>query len=118
MRLSDAERKVMELVWDSEGITAKELAQILDAQVGWKKTTTYTMISVCIKKGYLRREEPRFQCFGAVTREQVAEMETDTLLANNYYDRPDLLIAALVSSKRLSMEQLEELSKSLRELEQ
>lgn len=118
MRLSDAERKVMEVVWDSEGITAKELAQILDAQVSWKKTTTYTMISVCIKKGYLCREDPRFHCYSVMSREQVAQMETDTLLSNNYYDRADLLVAALVSSKRLSMEQLEELSRSLRELEQ
>lgn len=118
MRLSDAERKVMEVVWAEEGSSAKVIAQKLGEQVGWKKTTTYTMISVCIDKGYLRREDPHFHCFPLVSREQVAEMETDTLLTNNYHDRPDLLVAALVNSKKLTVDQLAGIYDAMRKLEE
>ena len=118
MRLSDAERKVMEVVWNEEGSPAKIIAQKLGESVGWKKTTTYTMISVCINKGYLRREDPHFQCYSIASRNQVAEWETDTLIANNYAGQPDLLVAALVNNKKLSADQLARIYESLKELEE
>ena len=40
MRLFDAERKVMELIWAQPGITAKEIAAALAVSTDWSKTTT------------------------------------------------------------------------------
>ncbi len=117
MRLSDAERKLMEAVWSADGSYAKDIAQKLTEQVGWKKTTTYTMITICIEKGYLRREDPHFRCYAIVPREQVVQWETDALISNDYNNRPDLLVASLVRAKKVSMEQLAQIYDTMQKSE-
>ena len=109
MRLAETEYRVMKLIWANEGITAKELAEALRLKIGWSKTTTYTVISRCMQKNYIRREDPKFHCYSLISREQVAEWETDALISNNFDDRPDLLVASLLGRKKLTAAQMAEL---------
>ena len=106
MRLAETEYRVMNLVWAEEGITAKNLAEALRNSIGWSKTTTYTIISRCIQKGYIRREEPRFQCHSLVSRAQVGEQETDAMIGRYYADRPEQLVASLLERGKLTAGQL------------
>ena len=107
----------MNLVWEREGITAKELAAALEQSVGWNKATTYTVITRCMEKNYLRREHPKFHCYSLISREEVACADTDSLIDNSYQGRPDLLVAALMGRKKLSLEQIKQLYDALSEVE-
>ncbi len=118
MRLFDAERKVMELIWAQPGITAKEIAAALAVSTDWSKTTTYTMITRCMDKGYLRREDPKFHCYPLISREAVSIWETDELLSNNFAGSTDLLLTALVGQKRLSAKKLRELAELVEQMEE
>lgn len=118
MHLTEAERKVMELVWSGEASTAKDLAAALLERVQWSKTTSYTMITRCVEKGYLRREEPRFTCIPTVTREEVSFWETDELLEHNFHGSADLLVASLVKQKKLSLTEVEKLYQTLQGMEE
>ena len=55
-KLFDAEYKVMQIVWDNEPFTSRELAEICFKKLGWKKSTTYTMVKKLSQKGYLKNE--------------------------------------------------------------
>ena len=74
-KLYDSERKVMEVLWDGGDMSAKELSQRLQAQVGWSKSTTYTILKKCIDKQILARTDPGFLCHALVSREEVQERE-------------------------------------------
>ncbi|MDY2807468.1 MAG: BlaI/MecI/CopY family transcriptional regulator [Oscillospiraceae bacterium] len=117
MHLTEAERKVMEVLWEQDNMTAKDIAVELKNRVGWSKTTSYTMLSRCEGKRLLHRQEPAYRCSAAITREQAAEWETDELLQNNYHGSADVLVAALVGQKKLSLKQLKKLYQQLSELE-
>ena len=117
MHLTEAERKVMEVLWEQDDMTAKDIAAELKERVGWSKTTSYTMLSRCEAKQLLRRREPSYRCSAAVSRDQAAQWETDELLQNNYYGSADVLVAALVNQKKLSLKQIEKLYRQLSELE-
>ena len=118
MRLSDAERKIMELVWTEEGITATEISRRLAQEIGWKKTTAYTMVSICIQKGYLRKENPQYRCYSRISRQQVVDCEVNALISSSYNNMPDLLVASLVSSKKISPSQLARINEVIRKLEE
>lgn len=109
MRLAETERRVMNVVWEQEGITAKKLVCVLKEQTGWNKATTYTVINRCIEKGYLCRQEPDFHCHSLISHAQVQMDETDELLSDHFDNRPDLLVASLVDRKKLTPEQMENL---------
>lgn len=117
MKLTETEHRIMALIWAQEGIPAGELSDKLRQQVGWSKTTTYTLLTRCMEKGLLRREDPKFRCYSLVSRQQVADWETDALLRSNFDDRPDLLIASLVGRRKLSPKQMAELYDMLRGME-
>ncbi len=44
LKLFDGELKLMELLWENEGATAKELTLLAAEKIGWNKNTTYTVI--------------------------------------------------------------------------
>ena len=44
IKLFDSELKVMDILWKEGDTSAKVIAEKLNAQVGWSKTTTYTVI--------------------------------------------------------------------------
>lgn len=52
-RIFDSELKILELLWDGGELTAKEIAALCAAQVGWSKTTTYTVLKKCVEKGLI-----------------------------------------------------------------
>lgn len=116
MRLAESERHVMRLLWDNGEMTAKDIANQLKEKIGWSKTTTYTMLSRCIEKGYIKRTEPNFHCVSLLSQEEVARQETDHLISANYSGSADLLVASLIQRKRLSADQMDALYQALQEL--
>ena len=117
IKLFDSERKVMEELWRDGALSAKELAERLGAQVGWSKTTTYTVIKKCIDKKAISRSDPGFLCKPLVTRDQVCQQETDELLQRNYGGSADRLVASLLGSRRLSREEIDHLKQLIEDLE-
>ena len=118
MRIAESERRVLTVLWEHGTLPAKEIAEHLNNQLGWKKATTYTMLTRCAEKGYILRENPHFRCTALLTKEQVQQQETDYLLENDFNGSADLLVASLVSRKKLSVEQLRQLHELLAQMEE
>lgn len=50
IKLFDSELKVMEVLWKEGDRSAKQISDILKAEIGWNMNTTYTVIkSVLVK---------------------------------------------------------------------
>lgn len=109
IKLFDSERRVMECLWEKGDLSAKELAAILNTQVGWSKTTTYTVIKKCIDKGAIRRDDPGFICHALISHSDVCEQETDELIQRNFNGRADRLVASLLDSRKLSDDEIMQL---------
>lgn len=118
MKLAESDRSVMEVFWERGPMFARDVATELNKRLGWSKTTTYTMLTRCVAKGYLSRSEPKFLCKPLLTREQVANEETETLLCNHFSGSADLLVAALVGQQKLNAAQIKELYELLRQMEE
>lgn len=76
-KLFDSELKVMEVLWEQGSKSAREIVDVLSERIGWNKNTTYTVIKKCIEKGAIQREEPGFICHALITRDEVAQHETE-----------------------------------------
>jgi BlaI family penicillinase repressor len=117
IKLFDSELKVMEILWEAGGVTAKHLADVLGKQVRWSKTTTYTVIKKCLDKGAISRTEPDFVCHALITREQAQQFETTELINKMYDGAADQLIASLLGRKNLSSKEIERLKQLVNKLE-
>lgn len=109
IKLFDSELKVMKVLWREGDITAKQVSDILKAEIGWNMNTTYTVIKKCITKAAIQRIEPNFMCHALISKEDVQEAETDELVGKLYDGSVNKLFAALLGRKKLTAEQIEEL---------
>ena len=109
IKLFDSELKVMDVLWKEGDRTAKQISDILKAEIGWNMNTTYTVIKKCIAKGAIERREPNFLCRALIGKEAVQEAETDELIGKLFDGSADKLFAALLGRKKLSEEQIAKL---------
>ncbi len=116
MKLFDSELKVMDVLWRLGDRTAKEISAVLGEETGWNVNTTYTVIKKCIAKGAVLRTEPNFLCHALVSKEEIQRAETEELIGKLFDGSPDLLFASLLSSQKLSREQIERLRALVEEM--
>ena len=109
MKLFDSEWKVMEVLWQENDRTAKEISLRLADSIGWNKNTTYTVIKKCIDKGAIERREPNFVCHAAITKRQVQKEEADSLVDKVFGGSAELLFASILSDRSLTREEIERL---------
>jgi len=117
MKLFDSELKVMEVLWEQEPRSAKEIVDLLSQRIGWNKNTTYTVIKKCIAKGAIERSEPNFLCHALIARDVVQAAETEELLHKLFDSSPDLLFASLLGHQKLSKAQIDNLRRMVAELQ-
>ena len=118
IKLFDSELKVMDILWKEGDMTAKQISDILKAEIGWNMNTTYTVIKKCIGKRAIQRTEPNFLCHALIPKEAVQEAETDELIGKLYDGSVDKLFAALLGRKKLSAEQIARLKQIVVELDE
>lgn len=118
IKLFDSELKVMDVLWKEGDMTAKQISDILKAEIGWNMNTTYTVIKKCIEKGAILRREPNFLCHALIPKEAVQEDETNELIGKLYDGSADKLFAALLSRKKLSAEQIAKLKQIVGDLDE
>ena len=99
-------------------MTAKQISDVLKAEIGWNMNTTYTVIKKCITKGAIQRKEPNFLCHALIPKEAVQEAETDELIGKLFDGSADKLFAALLSRKKLSVEQINKLKQIVGDLDE
>lgn len=118
VKLFDSELKVMEIIWESGPISAKEISLILGETIGWNKNTTYTIIKKLIEKEVILREEPNFICLAKLKKEQVQNAETKSLIEKLYQGSKKAFFAAFLQNEKLSKEELEELKQLINKQEE
>lgn len=117
--LSASEWKIMELLWQRP-YTLMELVAELGQTIGWSKSTVATMLRRMEEKGIISyTEQGRTKMFSpALSREDVAARETNSLLHRAYNGSIGMLVNAMAQRNDLTKEDIEELYEILRKAEE
>ena len=87
------ELKLMELIWTHAPVTLPHLCRLAADAIGWKRTTTYTVVSRLCEHGYLCRTDSVVTPI--LTREFAEEAAVSTLLVEYFGGKRENLIAVL-----------------------
>ncbi len=112
INLSDSEWKLMRHLWEHSPRTITELTAAVREETGWSKNTVITMLSRLEGKGAVRHQEGERakQYFPLLRREDAAQAETDSFLSRVYGGSLGLMMSAMVESRRLTEQDIAELS--------
>lgn len=106
LKLFDSELRLMEMVWTLAPVSAKELSVQALNRIGWNKNTTYTILKKLVEKKAVLREEPGFLCTPSVSREQVQEAETDTLIRKLFQGSRKAFLSTFLQEGKLTDEEV------------
>ena len=115
MKLFDSELKVMEVLWEQGSLPARDIVDVLSARIGWNKNTTYTVIKKCIEKGAIEREEPNFLCKPIISKDEVAQSETEQLIDKMFGGSSELFFSSFLKNQGISEEDAKRLARMIKE---
>ena len=106
-KIFESEYRFCLILWEYEPINSTQLVKLCKEQLGWSKTTTYTVIHRLSDRGVLKNENAVVSSL--VTKEQVQEFELDQLVEKTFEGSIPSFIAAFSRSKKLSREEIDQL---------
>ena len=115
--LTDAEHRIMEVVWDKGTATVAEVAEALAGKDGTAYTTILTMMRILQVKGYLScRKQGRAHVYAPkVDRDTAARKAVRQLLAKFFAGSPGELVLSFLREEELTPEELDDLKKKILE---
>ncbi|MBQ9279441.1 MAG: BlaI/MecI/CopY family transcriptional regulator [Clostridia bacterium] len=109
IKLFDAEYRVMQIIWESEPLTSRELAEICLKELNWQRTTTYTMLKKLIKKGYAQNDKKIVSSL--ISKKEVQKNESKDFVEKNFAGSLYSFIAAFTSDNKLEEEEIKKIKK-------
>ena len=110
INISDAEWKIMEVLWEDSPKTMTEITKALKDKTGWTKHTVITFLKRMEEKGAIHYEEGKKAklYYPDLKREDAQIQETEEFLDKVYHGKMGLMLNAMVQQKALSKDELDE----------
>lgn len=112
LRLGAIESRFADIIWDNAPLGSGELVKLAAQELGWKKSTTYTVLKKLCERGLFRNEGGTVSV--RLTREEFHAMQSERFLDETFSGSLPAFIAAFSTRKKLSEEELRELEELIR----
>ena len=111
--LTNADWWLMDIVWDHEPVESPELCRIAEEKLGWKRTTTYTVLKRLCEKGYLANDASVVTT--RIAREEAGKREGNQLVSRGFKGSLPAFIAAFLEGGSISGEEAAQIERLLQE---
>lgn len=117
VQCTEAEWKIMEVLWDHAPRTMSDITKALEPVTGWTRHTVITLLKRMQEKGSVQVDEsgPVKTYTPKITREEASTSQTKKLLSSIFGGKPSLLINSLVDSGEISLQEMQELLDLMRD---
>jgi len=120
-KITDAQWKVMHVVWEHQRISANEVVAEVVPETGWSPNTVRTLLIRLVEKGVLQVEKERgkekeyLNCIYTplLTREECEAVHSQSFLERVFAGNTSRLLAHFVKDGDLTPEQVKELKEQL-----
>lgn len=104
-KIFESEYRFCLILWEREPIKSSELVNLCREQLGWKPTTTYTVIKRLSERGVLKNEETVVTSL--VSKDEVQAAEIDEMVERTFEGSLPAFIAAFIKRKDISDEEID-----------
>jgi predicted transcriptional regulator len=112
-KLTEAEKKFADLIWQNEPISSGDLVKLCAKEMNWKKSTTYTMLKKLCKKGIFKNENAVVSSL--ITKDEYYSRQSIRFVEDTFGGSLPKFLTAFISGRRISRQQAEELKRLIDE---
>ena len=99
-KIFESEYRFCLILWEHEPVKSKDLVQLCQEQLGWKATTTYTVIKRLSERGVVKNENTVVTSL--VSKDQAQQAEIDQLVEKTFEGSVPAFLAAFTRRRQLS----------------
>ena len=110
-KIPESEYRFCLILWEREPIAATEMVKLCQEQLGWKRTTTYTVIKRLGERGILKLENGVVTSL--VSKEEAEASEIEDLVEKKFGGSLPAFIAAFTKHQNVSEKELDELQRMI-----
>ena len=110
-KIFESEYRFCLILWEHEPVKSKELVKLCEEQLGWKSTTTYTVIKRLSERGVVKNENTIVTSL--VSKEEAQAAEIDELVGRTFEGSLPAFIAAFTKHQKLSEKELDEVQRMI-----
>ena len=99
-KVYDSEYRFCQILWEQEPVKSRELVRLCQEQLGWKATTTYTVIKRLSQRGVLKNEDTIVTSL--VSREDVQAAELEELVDKTFDGSLPAFVAAFTRHQKIT----------------
>lgn len=107
--LTDSEYRFLQVVWGAEPVGSGHLVELCRQQLGWKKSTTYTVLKKLCEKGVLRNDASTVR--SAVPREAVDHRTAEDFVDKTFGGSLPGFLTAFMGGRTLTDREAEDLKR-------
>ncbi|MBQ7639188.1 MAG: BlaI/MecI/CopY family transcriptional regulator [Clostridia bacterium] len=107
LRLGTVEMKFAEAVWNSAPLPSGELVKLCKAELGWSKSTTYTVLRRLCERGLFKNDNGVVETL--IDKNEYFAKKSATVVENDFGGSLPAFISAFTSGKKLTEKEIDEI---------
>ena len=110
-KLGVVESRFADLVWEREPMSTAELVKLCEAELQWKRTTTYTVLKKLGEKGIFQLQDGIVTAL--ISREDYYAAQSEKFVSETFDGSLPAFFAAFTKRKAISKKDLEEIRRMI-----
>ena len=110
-KIHEGEYRFCLIMWEHEPVTAVELVKLCQEQLGWKKSTTYTVIKRLGERGVVENNNGTITSL--VSKDEAQAYEIGELVEKKLDGSLPAFVAAFTKHQKISEEELDEVQRMI-----
>ena len=111
MKLGLVESKFADMIWSHEPLTSRELVNLAQAELGWKKSTTYTVLKKLCDRGIFQNQGGIVT--SRISRQDFFAMQSEKFVEETFAGSLPAFPAAFTKRKPLSQQEITEIRRMI-----
>ncbi len=108
-KLGEVESRFADIIWNNEPLSSRQLAELAERELSWKRTTTYTILKRLCDRELFRNEGGLVTSL--VSRQEFYARQSEKFVEETFSGSLPAFLAAFGSRKKLSDSEIDELQK-------
>lgn len=115
-QMGAVESKFADIIWQNEPLSSAELARFAEEGLGWKKSTTYTVLRRLCDKGIFKNEGGTVA--SVISKEEFYSIRSEQFVNEEFGGSLPSFFAAFTARKKLTKEEAAELRRMVEKFEE
>lgn len=107
LKLGVVESKFADIIWTNEPLHSRELVKLCEAQLHWKKPTTYTVLRKLCERGIFQNVDGMVS--SKISRKDFYAMQSEKFVEETFEGSLPAFLAAFTTRKALTAEEISQI---------